>query len=120
MASNATTTPSGQQQVKIDARTFCRHLARLYEAWREKKWNDADSLAFLTGTGSEEENSDPGLAYSVQQWLLGWELTDTLFLLCEKTFYVLTSPSKGEKMLFLFHLIVPKLLSCLLSNKRAL
>ncbi|KAH3767794.1 FACT complex subunit SPT16 [Pelomyxa schiedti] len=106
-SSTTSTTTTGsvvQQHVELDTRTVVRKIRQLYESWRSARaahsasaaaneggFGGVDAIAMVTGVGDDVSVS-PG--FVLQQWLLGWELTDTLLVMCESTFFVLTGPNK--------------------------
>ncbi|XP_058830141.1 FACT complex subunit spt16 isoform X1 [Topomyia yanbarensis] len=83
--------------IVLDKDCFYRRIKRLYANWKEPEFGHDDSLSkvdcILTAVGADEETIY-SKSTSLQTWLLGYELTDTITLLCEKTIYFLTSKKK--------------------------
>ncbi|XP_055607733.1 FACT complex subunit spt16 isoform X2 [Uranotaenia lowii] len=83
--------------IVLDKDCFYRRIKRLYANWKEPDFSHDDSLTkvdcILTAVGVDEETIY-SKSTSLQTWLLGYELTDTITLLCEKSIYFLTSKKK--------------------------
>jgi len=86
--------------IKVDRDSFYRRAKNFYSSWKggEGEWGELD--AFVCAVGSDDE-----VVYSkstaVQQWLLGYELTDTIIVASEQAVIFLASKKKIE---FLRHL----------------
>lgn len=69
----------------------------MYANWKEPEFSHDDALSkvdcILTAVGVDEETIY-SKSTSLQTWLLGYELTDTITLLCEKSIFFLTSKKK--------------------------
>ncbi|XP_055626889.1 FACT complex subunit spt16 isoform X2 [Toxorhynchites rutilus septentrionalis] len=83
--------------IVLDKDCFYRRIKRLYVNWKEPDFSHDDSLSkvdcILTAVGVDEETIY-SKSTSLQTWMLGYELTDTITLLCEKAIYFLTSKKK--------------------------
>lgn len=83
--------------IVLDKDSFYRRIKRLYANWKEPEFSHDDSLTkvdcILTAVGVDEETIY-SKSTSLQTWLLGYELTDTITLLCDKAIYFLTSKKK--------------------------
>ncbi|XP_055534629.1 FACT complex subunit spt16 isoform X2 [Wyeomyia smithii] len=83
--------------IVLDKDSFYRRIKRLYANWKEPEFGHDDALSkvdcILTAVGADEETIY-SKSTSLQTWLLGYELTDTIILLCEKAIYFLTSKKK--------------------------
>ncbi|XP_065074027.1 FACT complex subunit spt16 [Ochlerotatus camptorhynchus] len=83
--------------IVLDKDSFYRRIKRLYANWKEPEFSHDDSLqkvdCILTAVGVDEETIY-SKSTSLQTWLLGYELTDTITLLCEKSIFFLTSKKK--------------------------
>ncbi|XP_001662009.2 FACT complex subunit spt16 isoform X2 [Aedes aegypti] len=83
--------------IVLDKDSFYRRIKRLYTNWKEPEFSHDDSLqkvdCILTAVGVDEETIY-SKSTSLQTWLLGYELTDTITVLCEDSIYFLTSKKK--------------------------
>lgn len=83
--------------IVLDKDSFYRRIKRLYANWKEPEFSHDDSLSkvdcIVTAVGVDEETIY-SKSTSLQTWLLGYELTDTITVLCEKAIYFLTSKKK--------------------------
>ncbi|KAG5683886.1 hypothetical protein PVAND_013146 [Polypedilum vanderplanki] len=85
--------------VILDKESFVRRVKKLYQNWKEPEYNHDDSLqksdCVMSAVGSDEE-----VMYSkstaLQNWLLGYELTDTITVFTENSIYFLASKKKIE------------------------
>ncbi len=84
--------------LKMDADAFFRRTDRLYRAWRGQDPSDLSSAgadAIFVGVGVDED-----LVYSrstsLQTWLVGHELTDTLAVFCADAVHFLASKKKVD------------------------
>ncbi|XP_052232881.1 FACT complex subunit SPT16-like isoform X1 [Dreissena polymorpha] len=81
--------------IHIDKDAFVRRLKSLYSTWNKPSDDDALAKAdvIIVANGQDEE-----VVYSkttsIQSWLFGYELADTLMVLCEKYLYMLASKKK--------------------------
>ncbi|KAI9190105.1 FACT complex subunit spt16 [Blastocladiella emersonii ATCC 22665] len=82
--------------VEIDARLFHRRAGALVASFQENPslFGDADAVAVVVGGTDDENPYQKGPA--LQMWLLGYEFTDTVFLITrDGTFTILTSAKKA-------------------------
>lgn len=82
--------------IKVDKEAFYRRMKRVYTAWKDEENEELKSLDVLVcGVGT-----DGDVVYSkstsMQTWLFGYELSDTLMVAAEKTLYFLASKKKIE------------------------
>ncbi|XP_070506841.1 FACT complex subunit spt16 isoform X3 [Chironomus tepperi] len=85
--------------VVLDKESFVRRVKRLYQNWKKPEYNHDDSLqksdCIMSAVGSDEE-----VLYSkstaLQNWLLGYELTDTITIFTEDSINFLASKKKIE------------------------
>lgn len=85
--------------VVLDKESFVRRIKKLYQNWKEPEYNHDDSLqksdCIMSAVGTDEE-----VLYSkstaLQNWLLGYELTDTITIFTENSLYFLASKKKIE------------------------
>ncbi|CAL5222238.1 g4572 [Coccomyxa viridis] len=85
--------------ITFDEEVFCSHLSKFYDSWKAgtESWKpggaDLGAVAVLTGQASQEE-----LRYlksvSMQLWLFGYELTETVLVFTKEAFHVLTGAGK--------------------------
>ncbi|GAB0094236.1 hypothetical protein DMENIID0001_094960 [Sergentomyia squamirostris] len=85
--------------IVLDKDTFFRRIKRIYTEWKEPSIKHEDTLSkvdcILTAVGVDEETVY-SKSTSLQNWLLGYELTDTISLLTEGGIYFLASKKKIE------------------------
>ncbi|KAL7031962.1 hypothetical protein ACKWTF_007185 [Chironomus riparius] len=85
--------------VVLDKESFVRRVKRLYQNWKKPEYSHDDSLqksdCIMSAVGSDEE-----VLYSkstaLQNWLLGYELTDTITIFTEDSINFLASKKKIE------------------------
>uniref|UniRef100_U5EVZ2 FACT complex subunit n=1 Tax=Corethrella appendiculata TaxID=1370023 RepID=U5EVZ2_9DIPT len=86
--------------IVLDKDTFFRRIKRLYANWKEPEFShDEDTLVkcdcIMAAVGADEEVLY-SKSTSLQTWLLGYELTDTISVFTEEAIYFLASKKKIE------------------------
>lgn len=87
----------GSKGISLDKDAFFRRAKRLYQSWKNPEdqidFGDVDAIVFAVG-------SDDNITYckstSLQTWLFGYELTDTIIVLAENSIHILASKKKIE------------------------
>ncbi|XP_065090827.1 FACT complex subunit spt16-like [Ochlerotatus camptorhynchus] len=84
--------------IVLDKDFFYRRIKRLYANWKEPEFSH-DSLqivdCILMAVGVDEETIY-SKSTSLKTWLLGYELIDTITVLCEKSIFFLTNKEKVD------------------------
>ena len=76
--------------------TQCSSVSCFQDARGEEGiYKGADALVIDAGANNEEELYSKSKA--LQTWLVGYELTETIILICSRSIYVLTGKKKGER-----------------------
>lgn len=86
---------SSMANINLDKETFYRRLKKLYAAWQkpdgDNGFSKIDCLVAAVGVDDDVVYSKSG---SLQSWLLGYELTDTIMVFAESAAYFLASKKK--------------------------
>ncbi|XP_061199935.1 FACT complex subunit SPT16 [Neopsephotus bourkii] len=90
--------------LSIDRDALYRRLRRLYGAWErgEEELGGVDAIVVAVGVDEEIVYAK---STALQTWLFGYELTDTILVLCAQRILLLASRKKVE---FLKQLVPPK------------
>ncbi|KFB51536.1 AGAP006817-PA-like protein [Anopheles sinensis] len=85
--------------IVLDKDCFFRRIKRLYANWKDPEFRHDDSLSkvdcIMTAVGVDEETFY-SKSTSLQTWLFGYELTDTISVFCDNAIVFLTSKKKIE------------------------
>jgi len=81
--------------MKVDKEAFFRRAKRLYSTWKDGKddWGKVDAIVCAVGVDEDVVYSK---STALQSWLLGYELTDTIFTVTESNITFLASKKKIE------------------------
>lgn len=83
-------------KVSIDKDVFLRRIQRLYSCWKGNEEGSALSVDAIVSLVGQDEDVIYSKSTALQQWLFGYELTDTIMLLCDSGMYFLSSKKKIE------------------------
>ncbi|THD18762.1 Chromatin-specific transcription elongation factor 140 kDa subunit (M24 family) [Fasciola hepatica] len=80
--------------VKLDLRTFESRCERLYKCWQsgDGQWKDFDAFAVPAG----KFDSVYGKTLSLHVWLFGYELQDTVMVICNERIAILCGKKKMD------------------------
>lgn len=89
-------------EIKIDKDTFWSRYADLDKNWKTggKNWGDGktcDALLLINGEAEEDETMY-SRSTAMQNLLIGYEMSDVIFLITEKKFYMLAGSKKIKYM----------------------
>jgi len=81
----------------IDVKQFFKRLKKMYNAWADENdigsFNQCDAVVLALGPSQEDSYCK---TVSVQTWLTGYELTETLMVFCKENVFVLSGRKKVE------------------------
>ncbi|KYQ92358.1 FACT complex subunit SPT16 [Tieghemostelium lacteum] len=90
------TTAPVKSNFKFDSKTLYKRLNLLYDSWgnpdNEVYWKSPDSI--LLSLGSPDEDNPYQKTVSIQTWLFGYELRDTVVLFLKNEIIILSTPKK--------------------------
>uniref|UniRef100_UPI00358EF832 FACT complex subunit SPT16-like isoform X2 n=1 Tax=Myxine glutinosa TaxID=7769 RepID=UPI00358EF832 len=81
--------------LSLDKEAFYRRVRRLYNNWQKGDYELKTVDAFVVSVG-ENEGTVYSKSTALQTWLFGYELTDTLLVICETNFFLLSSKKKVD------------------------
>ncbi|KAK9824573.1 hypothetical protein WJX72_011424 [[Myrmecia] bisecta] len=82
--------------IQIDDQQLCKRLKAVYDSWKtgQQAWSGATALAVPVGSASDVLRYLKGI--TVQLWLFGYELPDTILVFTASALHVLTSSKKAS------------------------
>ena len=83
-------------KVSIDKDVFLRRIQRLYSAWKGNEESSTLNIDAIVSIVGQDEDIIYSKSTALQQWLFGYELTDTVIVLCDSGMYFLSSKKKIE------------------------
>ncbi|KAM9950734.1 hypothetical protein ACTFIT_012009 [Dictyostelium discoideum] len=86
--------PTGPREATLDAGNFCKRVKILYDSWNSDSnlWKSANSL--VLALGQPNESNPYQKVTSLQTWLFGYELKDTIIVFLEKEIYIVSTSKK--------------------------
>ncbi|XP_022794769.1 FACT complex subunit SPT16-like isoform X2 [Stylophora pistillata] len=88
-------------KISLDKDAFFRRIKRIYDAWKKEDSMEDNGAAFpsvdavVIAVGQDEE-AIYNKSTAIQQWLFGYELADTVTVLCEGSVHFLASKKKYD------------------------
>lgn len=83
-------------KVSIDKEVFLRRIQVLYRAWKSSDESCTLNVDAIVSIVGQDEDVIYSKSTATQQWLFGYELTDTVMVLCDSGMYFLSSKKKIE------------------------
>eukprot|EP01132_Coremiostelium_polycephalum_P005376 gene5376-6709_t len=81
--------------VSLDSNQVFKRLKTLYDSWKDDHdtlWKSADSL--VLAMGFPDEDNPYQKVISLQTWLFGYELRETIFLFLKKEIHIVSGPKE--------------------------
>lgn len=86
-------------KVSVDKDIFYKRIQRVYDYWKKGADDEGPAISntdVIVAVVGQDEDVIYSKSTALQQWLLGYELTDTILLLCESHIFFLASKKKIE------------------------
>lgn len=83
-------------KLSIDKEVFLRRIQVLYNAWKSNDESCTLNVDAIVSIVGQDEDVIYSKSTATQQWLFGYELTDTVMVLCDSGMYFLSSKKKIE------------------------
>jgi len=81
--------------LSLDRESYYRRIKRLYTGWKREGSTISEQDAILCAVGQNEEDQY-SKSVSLQIWLFGYELSDTVIGFAKEKMFILTSKKKAE------------------------